>query len=201
MQQKNTPGRLDNPPQVFVLSGPSGVGKNTIADRLCRQGKAVRAVTATTRPPRPGEADGRDYHFVSEDEFRRWIETGRLIEYTNYVGHHYGTPLAAVNRAGASGLPVLLTIDVDGGLQVKKRWPQVTLIFVKPPSEAELRRRLQGRGRDDASTIEKRLRRARQEGAYVDRYDLCVVNDDLEQAVEQVARIVSRQCDAQHNGC
>jgi guanylate kinase len=192
MGEQNVADRLVNPAQVFVLSGPSGVGKNTIAAELCARGRAVRAVTATTRLPKEGETDGRDYHFVSADEFLRWIDEGRLIEHTSYVGHYYGTPLASVNTAAATGLPVLLTIDVDGGLQVKERWPQVTLVFISPPSEEELRRRLQRRGRDDAATIEKRLRRAREEAAYVDRYDSRVVNDSLDEAVEDVACIIAR---------
>jgi len=186
--------RLVNPRQVFVLSGPSGVGKNTLADRLCRQGRAVRAVTATTRPARSGEVDSRDYLFVSEERFRRWIEEGRLLEYTSYVGHFYGTPLASVNAASAGGLPVILTIDVDGGLQIKRKWPEVMLIFISPPSEGELRRRLQGRGRDDEASINSRLRRARDECACASQYDFRVVNDDLDRAVDEVARILSRQC-------
>ena len=186
--------RLVNPRQVFVLSGPSGVGKNTIADRLCQQGRAVRAVTATTRSARPGEADGRDYLFVTEDRFRRWITEGRLLEHTKYVGHFYGAPLASVNSASAGGLPVILTIEVDGGLQTKRKWPQVTLIFVEPPSEAELRKRLEERGRDDEASITRRLQRARVEYACAKQYDFRVVNDDLDRAVDEVAQIMSRQC-------
>lgn len=176
-----------------MLSGPSGVGKNTIADRLRARGLAVRAVTATTRSPKPGERDGRDYLFVSEDEFKRWLHDGRLAEHTNYVGHYYGTPLASVDRAGESGLPVVLTIDVDGGLQLKRKFPAVTLIFVGPPSVEELRRRLESRGRDDAATIERRIARAREECALAAQYDYRVVNDGLDQAVEEVAEIVTRR--------
>ncbi|MHC4480117.1 MAG: guanylate kinase [Planctomycetota bacterium] len=183
--------RLVDPGRVYVLSGPSGVGKNTIASRLCQRGGAARAVTATTRPPRAGEVDGRDYHFVDEEQFLRWIREGRLLEHTKYVDHYYGTPLASVNRAAAEGLPVLLTIDVDGALQMKRRWPEVTLIFVEPPSGEELQRRLRARRRDDTVDISQRLRRAREECEYADQYDFRVVNDDLEGAVQEVARIVA----------
>jgi guanylate kinase len=191
---------LARPQQVFVISGPSGVGKNTVARRLCRQGLAVRAVTATTREPRPGEQDGVDYHFVSAEEFERWIEQDRLIEHTSYVGHYYGTPVRSVNRAAESGLPVLLTIDVDGGLQIKGRWPGVTLIFLKPPSEEELKRRLAERGRDDPVSVQQRLRRARQEMEYAERYDRVVVNDDLEEACKEIAAILARNYPAHGDG-
>ena len=184
-------GALSNPRQVFVLSGPSGVGKNTIADALRRQGSAVRAVTATTRPARPGEVDGKDYAFLSEDEFRRWMAEGRLVEHTRYLGRYYGTPADAVNRAAASGLPVVLTIDVDGALQMKRQWPEVTLVFIEAPSEEELRRRQLSRGGDDPAAVERRLKRARRERAYAGRYDYRVVNDDLGRAVAEVARILA----------
>jgi len=185
---------LVNPRRVFVLSGPSGVGKNTIAGQLCGRGLAVRAVTATTRPPEPGEVDGRDYHFIDRDEFRRWIEEGRLVEHTQYLGHYYGTPLFSLNEAAESGLPVILTIDVDGGLQVKDRWPEVTLVFVKPPSRRELQERLRQRQRDSTRSVIRRLQRAEEEYAYAERYDYCVVNDDLDQTVGEVARIISKPC-------
>jgi len=180
---------LVNPRQLFVISGPSGVGKNTIADKLCRRGLAVRAVTATTRQPRPAERQGVDYLFVTEEKFGRWIEEDRLLEHTRYVGNFYGTPVQSVNRAAAGGLPVLLTIDVDGGLQIKERWPEVTLVFLEPPSERELRRRLEARGRDEEQSIERRLRRARQEMEYAERYDFRVVNDQLEQALARIKEI------------
>jgi len=184
-------GRLVEPRQVFVISGPSGVGKNTLARELERLGRAVRVVTATTRPPRGDETDGRDYHFVGEEEFLRWVKEGRLIEHARYVGHYYGTPVASVNRATRSGLPVMLTIDVEGGMQIKARWPQVTLVFVLPPSPDELGRRLAGRGENDAADVERRLKRALEECDYAERYDFRVVNDDVGRAATEIAQIMA----------
>ena len=191
MAENDTVERLRNPRQLFVLSGPSGVGKNTLADRLIEAGQAVRAITATTRAPKPGEADGRDYYFLSDDEFRRWIREGRLLERASYLGNSYGTPVASVNRAADSGLPVVLTIEVDGGLQIKQRHPEATLIFIEPPSMDELKRRLRGRKREDAQSMEKRFRRAQEEMKYAVRYDFRIVNDDLGKAAAELHKIIA----------
>jgi guanylate kinase len=187
---------LAHPERLFVLSGPSGVGKNTVAHALFERGLAVRAVTATSRAPKPGEVEGEDYLFLSEAEFRRWIDEGRFIEHAQYVGNLYGTPLASANAAAESGLPVLLTIEVDGGLQVKARWPEATLIFLLPPSEEELARRLRDRGRDGEAVIRQRIARAQEEMEYAPRYDCRVVNDDLERAVAEVAGILAARAAA-----
>ena len=194
MSEERTAQGPIEPRQLFVLSGPSGVGKNTVADQLCRRGLAVRAVTATTRRPRPGEVNGRDYWFVSEEQFRDWMASGRLVEHTRYVGHYYGTPMESLDRAAQAGLPVILTIDVDGGVQLKGKWPEATLIFLEPPSQEELVRRLSGRGRDDEANVQRRVTRAHEEMAYAERYDFRVVNAELDDAVAQIEQIMARRC-------
>ena len=186
-------GDLEHPERVFVISGPSGVGKNSVARGLCEGGAAVRAVTATTRAPRPGERDGVDYHFVSEQEFERWWREGRLVERNCYAGRHYGTPASAVNRAAESGLPVLLVIDVNGAMEVRRRWPRVRLVFLRPPSEEALLERLRGRGAEDEQAIEGRMEQARREMAMAGRYDHVVVNDRLEDAVRDISRLITRK--------
>jgi guanylate kinase len=200
MQARDADDRLLMPRQVFVLSGPSGVGKNTVAAELCRRGRAVRGVTATTRSPRRGERDGVDYTFLDEDTFSRWVEEGRLVEHTSYVGHRYGTPLASVNRAARSGLPVILTIDVDGGLQVKRRWPEVTLVFLAAPSQEELRRRIERRGGVEPDTLRRRMARARHEQQCADQYDFCVVNDEIEKVTQQIEAIMAEKFGPNGNG-
>jgi len=173
-----------------VLSGPSGVGKNTVARALSESGRAVRAVTATTRPPRPGERDGVDYYFVSRERFEDWLRQGLLLEHTRYLGHCYGTPAFSVNRAAESGLPVLLVVDVNGALALKRRWPALRLVFLALPDEEDLARRLRARGAEDEQSIVRRLERARREMAFRERYDWTVVNDNVENAVEQIAGII-----------
>jgi len=190
MGEETTTDGIVHPERVFVLSGPSGVGKNAIVRRLCESGCAVRAITATSRSPRPGEEDGVDYYFVSEQQFEQWLREGRLLEHTRYCGNYYGTPASSVDRAARDGRPVLLVIDVDGALQLKRKWPDARLIFIRPPSEQELEQRLRERADEDDENMAQRLAQARHEMALADRYDHVVVNDRLEDAVEQVAHIV-----------
>jgi guanylate kinase len=190
MGEEARTGAVVQPGRIFVLSGPSGVGKNTIAARLCESGRAVRVVTATSRPSRTAERNGADYYFVSAQEFEEWLREGRLLEHTRYCGHYYGTPAFSVDKAAQSGRPVLLVIDVDGALQLRQKWPEARLIFVRPPSEEALERRLRERADEDDESVERRLERARREMALAEQYDYTVVNDSLEDAVEQVARIV-----------
>lgn len=171
--------------KLFVLSGPSGVGKDTLLQLLLqRVPGVVKCLTATTRSPREGEQHGVDYLFLSPQEFERWIAEDRFLEYARYHQAYYGTPRYLVEEWLAKGLDVILKIEVQGGLQVRQRAPEAVLIFVQPPSMDALRQRLMARGTDTPEQIEQRLRIAEQEMQAVPYYDYLVTNDDLEQAVD-----------------
>jgi guanylate kinase len=179
-----------------VISGPSGVGKSTIRQEAVRRTGATYSVSATTRPPRAGEADGRDYYFVDRPAFQRMIDNDELLEWAEVFGRLYGTPAAPVKQALARGRTVILEIDVQGGLQVHRKMPEATFILVLPPGEAELARRLAGRGSEDAAAAARRLAKAKEEIGTAERsgaYKYRVVNDDLEQAVRRVVDIINEE--------
>lgn len=178
---------------LVVLTGPSGVGKGTVVSRLRERLDDARSSTSvTTRPPRPGERDGVDYHFVDEERFDELVGSGDLLEWADYAGHRYGTPARPVAEAVAGGAVVILEIEVDGALQVREQRPDALLIFLEPPDRDELARRLRDRGTEDEQTVRRRLDVARTELAHKDRFDAQVVNDDLEQAVADVERLIRR---------
>jgi guanylate kinase len=137
--------------------------------------------------------DGEDYYFISKQEFDRWLEQGKLLEHNRYGGNYYGTPAFAVNRAACHGKPVLLVIDVNGALEIKRQYPDVHLIFIAPPDEKALERRLRGRGDDDERSVQYRLKRAREEMALSGHYDRTVVNDCIEDAVEKLREVIRRK--------
>jgi guanylate kinase len=177
---------------VFVLSGPSGVGKSTLVRRVLQRDPGVEfSVSHTTRRPRAGEIDGRDYRFVSQEEFQRLIETDRFLEWAEYQGSLYGTSRAAVEEPTARGIDLLLEVEVQGARQLRERLPGSVSIFVLPPaSSGELEARLRRRASDDAQAIRKRLERARQELPEAEHYRYAVVNDDLDRAVEAIGHII-----------
>jgi guanylate kinase len=183
------------PGRVVVISGPSGSGKSTLVRRLLARPelRLVVSVSATTRVPRAGEVPGRDYLFLTPSEFEDI--RGDLLESAVVHDHHYGTPAGPVRRAVARGLCVALVIDVQGGFQVRRKVPDALLVFIQVPSLEVLEARLRARGTDDPATIERRLATARRELELAPLYDVQVVNDDLDSAVEQLADILTQ------NGC
>jgi guanylate kinase len=177
---------------LTVLSGPSGVGKGTVVGHIRERYPQVWvSVSSTTRPPRPGETDGLEYHFVSEDEFQRLIEAGELLEWASYAGHRYGTPRRPVLEHLAAQDPVLLEIDLQGARLVRASVPEARLVFLTPPSWEELVRRLVGRDTEDGATVERRLAVAREELAAADEFDVVVVNSSVEEAAARLVALVT----------
>ena len=175
---------------LVVLSGPSGVGKTAVSERLVREDGIVRAVTSTTRPPREGEMDGVDYHFLDRADFERQVKEGGFLEHAEVHGNLYGSPRDGIERQLISARAVLLLIDVQGAQLLRQGQVDALEIFLEPPGGEELKRRIVSRGEEDDESIELRLRNALTEIAEKDKYDHCVVNDDLEQAVEQIRSII-----------
>ncbi|EIC80525.1 Guanylate kinase (GMP kinase) [Streptococcus salivarius PS4] len=177
---------------LIVFSGPSGVGKGTVRQEIFStpDHKFEYSVSMTTRAQRPGEVDGKDYFFRSREEFEELIRNGQMLEYAEYVGNYYGTPLIYVNETLDKGIDVFLEIEVQGALQVKKKVPDAVFIFLTPPDLNELQERLVGRGTDSEEVIAKRIERAREEIALMSEYDYAIVNDEVPLAAERVKRVI-----------
>ncbi len=179
---------------LVVIAGPSGVGKGTVHARVRAElGDVFLSVSATTRPPRSGEVDGVDYHFVDRPRFERLITEGAFLEWAEYAGNLYGTPRVPVDEAVARGQVVVLDIELQGALQVKRQDPAALLVFLVPPSFAELERRLHGRGTEDPVAIARRLERAHEELASGDHFDVQIVNDDLDRCVAEVVDTIAQR--------
>ncbi len=178
----------------IVVSGPSGVGKTTLCHGLLkRDQQLVFSISVTTRQPREGEVHGKDYFFVTQDEFERMRDAGELAEWAFVHGRYYGTPKKWLDEKLSSGFSVLLDIDVQGGVQIMEAYPGAVSIFVVPPSFAVLEQRLRGRGSDDDQSVRLRLANAKKEMEYIEKYGFIVVNDTIEDAVSRMMCIVSAE--------
>ena len=185
---------MDKTGLLTVISGFSGVGKGTLVKKLLERYPEDYAlsISATTRAPRPGEENGREYFFISRRSFKSLIRREKLYEHAEYNGNFYGTPVEPVDRMLSEGKNVILEIEVQGGLQIKERFPDTFLLFVVPPDAATLEARLKGRGTETAGQIRGRLLRAVEEAAIIPQYDDILVNGDLDTAVEEMHRMITQ---------
>ena len=180
--------------RLIVISGPSGAGKSTVVfNAIGERNDCCFSTSVTTRDPRPGEVDGREYFFVNDSEFDRMVENNELLEHAEYVEHKYGTPKAYVVNKLEEGSNVILDIEVQGARQVRGKMTDAVTIFVVPPSLSELERRLRNRGTESDETVRARLERARQEYNEADFYDYIIINDDVEKAADELSAIINAE--------
>lgn len=185
---------------LIVISGFSGVGKGTVVKRLVSDYGYSLSISATTRAPREGEQDGREYYFKTADEFRNLIDYNGFIEWAQYVDNYYGTPRKFVEQEMAAGRDVILEIETQGAMNVKRQYPDALLIFITATDAEALRNRLAGRGTESDEVIEKRMKRAAEESDYMENYEYIVVNDDLDDCVHTVhSIIISKKCERERN--
>jgi len=179
--------------KIVVISAPSGAGKTSIAKEMLRRNSSLRfSVSATTRPMRAGEREGRDYFFLAPEDFRARVAAGEFVEWEEIYGNLYGTLQSEVDAALVQGSHLLFDVDVKGALSIKRKYPQALLIFISPPSAAVLEERLRARLTEDATTLARRLERVPMELAQAPHFDRCVVNDILDRAVNEVQTIVEQ---------
>jgi len=183
---------------LIVFSGPSGVGKDTLLTHLLeRRPDCTVSVSATTRQPRPGEVEGRDYYFITREKFGELVACGKMLEYAQYSDNFYGTPADEVERKRNQGCHVILEIEVQGAMQVKEHCPDAVFIFLMPPSMEALRQRLEKRGTESPEAVEQRILAAREEIAQADAYDYLIVNNTIDESCAQLdAVITAASCDA-----
>ncbi len=179
---------------LVVISGFSGAGKGTLMRALMEKyDKYALSVSATTRQPRAGEVDGREYFFVSQEHFKSMVENEALIEYAQYVDNYYGTPKDYVEKQRSAGKDVILEIEIQGALKIKKKFPDTLLLFITPPNAKELKRRLVSRGTESPDVIEARLKRAAEEAVGIEAYDYIIINDNIDDCVEELHHLIQAQ--------
>lgn len=177
--------------KLIVLTGPSGVGKGTLMQKLLQlHPELYYSVSATTRSPRPGEINGQNYYFITRSQFEKLVAQGELLEWAEFAGNYYGTPRAAVLEQIQSGKLVILEIELEGARQIRASYPNALSIFILPPSFAELEKRIRGRGQDSQEAIARRLNRAQEEIQAADEFDIQIINDDLETALNQIEAVL-----------
>lgn len=178
--------------KLFVVSGSSGVGKGTVLKGfLSRNPDFMLSVSCTTRAPRSGEVDGVNYFFMTKDDFKNCIDNDKFLEWAEFAGNFYGTKKKFINQCLAQGKDIILEIDTQGALQVKKQMPEAVLIFICPPSLEDLEKRLRGRHTEEEEAIQKRLEAVKEELARAENFDYKIVNDDLDKAISELERIIT----------
>ena len=177
--------------KTFIICGPSGVGKGTVVAKLLASDPTLYfSVSATTRDPRPGEIDGKHYHFLSREQFAQWVEEDAFLEHAEFVGNCYGTPKKFIDKAMEQGRDVILDIEIQGAEQVHTKRPDAVRIYVAPPSWEELERRLIGRGTEDMEKVKSRLARGKEEFLVAKDFDYFVINDTVDRAVDEISAIM-----------
>ena len=182
---------MKNLKKLIIITGPSGVGKGTVVKELLDRNKDIwLSISATTRNPRVGENDGLNYYFISEERFKDMIDKKEFLEWAQFAGNYYGTPLSTVNEKIEKGFIVLLEIEVEGAKQIKEKFPESLSIFLLPPSKEELEKRIRNRGTEKEEAIDKRLSRANYEIASSDEFDFVLTNHDVDETVKEVFKII-----------
>jgi len=182
---------MKNLKKLIIITGPSGVGKGTVVKELLDRNKDIwLSISATTRNPRMGEKDGENYYFISDERFKDMIDKKEFLEWAQFAGNYYGTPLSTVNEKIEKGFIVLLEIEVEGAKQIKEKFPEALSIFLLPPSKAELEKRIRNRGTEKEEAIDRRLIRADYEIASSDEFDFVLTNHDVDETVKEVFKII-----------
>ena len=182
---------MKNLKKLIIITGPSGVGKGTVVKELLDRNKDIwLSISATTRNPRIGEKDGENYYFISDEKFKDMIDKKEFLEWAQFAGNYYGTPLSTVNEKIEKGFIVLLEIEVEGAKQIKEKFPEALSIFLLPPSKAELEKRIRNRGTEKEEAIDRRLSRANYEIASSNQFDFVLTNHDVDETVKEVFKII-----------
>ena len=182
---------MKNPKKLIILTGPSGVGKGTVVKEILGKDKNIwLSISATTREPREGEREGENYYFLNQEKFKEMIEQNLFLEWAQFAGNYYGTPLSSVNEKIKKGYTVLLEIEVEGAKQIKNKFPNALSIFLLPPDKAELERRIRNRGTEEEEAIKKRLSRANYEISASNQFDFALTNHNIDETAKRIIKLI-----------